>query len=68
MKTCQTCADDPRAAVGRYCAPFRCYCGHETCRAFASWQPRVALNVTSLPARASSAWADREESTWIDKL
>ena len=63
--TCPTCAD-----VGKpgYCAPFRCYCGHDACHAFASWEPRVALNVTSIPARASSAWADREESTWIDKM
>jgi hypothetical protein len=25
-------------------------------------------NVQTLPARASNVWADREESTWIDKL
>ena len=52
------------------CCPGRCYCGHDTCHAFASWTPRPVLNVThigkSTPARNS--WDNREESTWIDKL
>ena len=63
--TCATCT-----TVGRrgYCAPLRCYCGHDTCHAFASWEPltRPLANVQTLPTR--STWADREESTWIDKL
>ena len=50
--------------------PLRCYCGHESCHAFASWTPLQPLNVTrigkSTPARDS--WCNREESTWIDKL
>ena len=62
-----TCAEAGRKG---YCAPSRCYCGHESCHAFASWTPldtpNVALINKSTPARDS--WADREESTWIDKL
>lgn len=37
--TCASCTADPKSAPGRYCAPRRCYCGHETCHAFASWRP-----------------------------
>ena len=68
MSTCATCAADPKAARDRYCAPNRCYCGHETCPAFASWRERAELNVTFIEPKASTAWADREESTWIDKM
>lgn len=34
--TCPDCK-----AIGRrgYCAPLRCYCGHDTCPAFASYRP-----------------------------
>jgi hypothetical protein len=65
-----TCAECTTTGRRGYCAPLRCYCGHDTCHAFASWQPRAVplANVQTLPVRASSAWADREESTWIDKL
>lgn len=49
----------------------RIYCGHETCHAFASWTPLPVSNVTPI-AKATAAhadsWANREESTWIDKL
>lgn len=67
---CPTC----RAATGttRYCAPSRCYCGHEDCPAFASWVDPFALpQPTDTPAPApatASSWDTREESTWIDKL
>lgn len=50
--------------------PLRCYCGHESCWAFASWEPlppRGALAPTPVTTRRN-AWATREESTWIDKL
>ena len=53
------------------CCPGRCYCGHDTCHAFASWTPRPVLNVTDISkpkGKKGSAWADREESTWIDKM
>ena len=33
-RLCRMCDRDGR---GRYCAPNRCYCGHWTCHAFASW-------------------------------
>jgi len=64
---CTACAE-----IGRkgYCAPLRCYCGHESCWAFASWEPlppRGALAPTPVTTRRN-AWATREESTWIDKL
>lgn len=38
---CSTCASDPTAAPGRWCAPRRCYCGHEACPAYAlGWVAR----------------------------
>ena len=65
--TCPTCA-----TVGRrgYCAPLRCYCGHAECYAFASYVPLVALNVTPIDRkkRSTSAWDERGEGGWIDKL
>jgi len=63
--TCATCTTTGRRG---YCAPFRCYCGHKSCHAFASFVPRIARAFTARPSRKSTAWADREESTWIDKL
>ena len=65
--TCQTCADNGRRG---YCAPLRCYCGHETCHAFASWVDLKSVDVAapSAKSRAAAAWATREESTWIDQL
>ena len=70
-QTCPACDADPHAAPSRYCAPLRCYCGHETCHAFASWTPLPVSNVTPI-AKATAAhadsWANREESTWIDKM
>jgi len=68
MSACQTCAAEQPTST-RYCAPLRCYCGHPTCPAFASYEAPTRLNVTSLPTRATStAWDDREESTWIDSM
>ena len=34
--TCQECTDEGRRG---YCAPLRCYCGHESCTAYRSWRP-----------------------------
>ena len=67
---CPECATDPHAAPGRRCAPRRCYCSHPACHAAASWVPReTQARVIYLPEpRATSAWANREESTWIDKM
>ena len=63
-------ADRTDPAWAAAVTPLRCYCGHDTCHAFASWTPLQPLNVThigkSTPARNS--WDNREESTWIDKL
>lgn len=68
-QVCTTCRTDPSTAPGRVCAPRRCYCGHESCHAFASWTPLQPLNVTDISKpKKGSAWAEREESTWIDKL
>ena len=66
--TCATCTTEGRRGS---CCPGRCYCGHETCHAFASWKPRPVLNVTDISkpkGKKGSAWAEREESTWIDQL
>lgn len=67
---CATCAETGRKGA---CARLRCYCGHETCWAFASWAPlppRGSIASTPAPARAPkrSAWDDRKDSTWIDQL
>lgn len=71
---CATCQADPSIARGRYCAPARCYCGHEQCPAFATWVPIVrgdqALivaeldNPDRLTARALAAAAWASEQTW----
>ena len=63
--SCTTCAD-----VGRkgYCAPLRCYCGHPTCHGYPSYvQPAPPEFGVVKPARPN-AWANREESTWIDQM
>jgi hypothetical protein len=66
---CPTCAADPRAAPGRYCASNRCLCAHPACHAFASWAPLPVLNVTPIRRKpARNAWANREDSTWIDQM
>ena len=70
-QVCTTCRIDPSTAPGRVCAPRRCYCAHEACPAVASWVPREGqAHVIHLPEprTTSSAWANREESTWIDKM
>ncbi|QIM20557.1 hypothetical protein G7075_04390 [Phycicoccus sp. HDW14] len=33
---CPTCAEDPKAAHGRYCPGSVCYCSHEACPSFAA--------------------------------
>lgn len=65
---CQTCSDTGRRG---YCAPAGCCCGHEACYAFASYVPRKAINVTAIKPRddrMKSAWDDRGEGSWIDRL
>ena len=69
-QACPTCDADQSTAPGRYCTR-PCRCGHESCPAFALWVPREGqARVIHLPEprTSSSAWADREESTWIDKM
>jgi hypothetical protein len=44
---CQSCTD---AARKGYCAPGRCYCGHEACHAYASWAPLPDLSRTGVVA------------------
>ena len=70
-QACPACDVDPHAAPGRYCSPLACRCGHPECPAVASWVPREGqAHVIHLlePRTTSSAWANREESTWIDKM
>lgn len=66
---CATCAEAGRKGA---CARLRCYCGHETCWAFASWVPlrphRSAPTATTNNARMRDSWNARKEPTWIDKL
>ena len=62
-------ADRTDPAWAAAVTPLRCYCGHESCHAFASWTPLQPLNVTDISKpKKGSAWAEREESTWIDQL
>lgn len=46
---CSTCVE-----VGRrgYCAPGRCYCGHETCHGFASFVRLVPVSELEVEASA----------------
>lgn len=76
-QTCPTCAADPHAAPGRYCPRFACVCGHQDCPAFMSYVPRrtpepLPDNVIHLTTYTDpiepSAWSQRDEPTWIDKL
>lgn len=64
---CATCTDLDRRG---YCAPLRCYCGHDTCHAAASYETPAPLNVTSIKPpdeRLAQSWAQREEPTWLDR-
>ena len=66
---CPTCADDERYAPGTYCAPARCLCGHPECHAYPSWTPmRHLAAVPDVPVTRSTAWAEREDDTWIDRM
>ena len=54
-----------------YCAPARCYCGHDTCHAFDSYIDLDSIPLVDAPTpkrRGRSTWDDREGSTWIDSL
>ena len=62
---CRECAETGRKG---YCAPLRCYCGHQTCHAFASWREPVAPDITLREVAKTSAWSNREEPTWIDQM
>lgn len=66
-ETCATCHHEGRRG---YCAPLRCYCGHDTCPAFASWEPLEKPRMVAVPEirPTSTTWDDREESTWIDQM
>ena len=33
-QACPTCDADPSTAPGRYCAPRRCLCAHDSCPAY----------------------------------
>lgn len=67
-ESCCTCRE--QTGTARYCAPGRCYCGHESCPAFASYVDirLVPIHVAKSPAATSTAWKDREGETWIDQL
>lgn len=62
--SCRTCAPT-------YCAPNRCYCGHQECTAYPSWVDAQRLapvtNISTTKSRAAEQWADREEPTWLDR-
>lgn len=65
----QTC---PRCSSG-YCAPLRCYCGHSECESYAAgWRDLHAVKIDAAALQQKSndalarAWADRQESSWLD--
>lgn len=63
--TCPECVIGGRRG---YCAPLRCYCGHETCHAFASWRPLAPPDDVAPTKAGRNDWSNRKESTWIDKM
>lgn len=56
----------------RYCAPKRCYCGHQECTAFASYISREDITTNYQQSQESNAhrasWKNREPDTWLDKM
>lgn len=61
----------PTCGGSRYCAPLRCYCGHEDCPAFASFMDITAVDLSvasTAPRHSTTAWDNRGEGSWIDKL
>lgn len=66
--TCLTCRVE--TGTKRYCAPGRCYCGHEACPAFDTYiDPSTLIPRDVKPAKAGrSSWDNRGEATWIDKM
>ena len=51
-------------APGRYCLAV-CYCG--TCEHYVPIPPPRGLDVAPKPKK-KTAWGERDEPTWIDKL
>lgn len=52
------------------CARLRCYCGHRECWAFDSYykpETPAAITVAKADERMARSWAEREESTWLDR-
>ena len=63
------CPECARLTWPGYCAPRRCYCGHPECHAYPSWQTLRQLHaVPDVPETRSTAWTDREDDTWIDRM
>lgn len=62
-KSCTVCTSG-------YCAPNRCYCGHEECTAFHSYIPRDRIKAAPIAnaAQHAKSWNTRDEDTWLDKL
>ena len=68
-ETCATC--HATSGTSRYCAPGRCYCGHEACPAFDSYIDMSKVALPDAPTKnrhGSRSWDEREGSTWIDSL
>ena len=67
---CATCVETTKTR--RYCAPGRCYCGHEACPAFATWVDLRAQPYRDAETKSNShhakSWASREGASWIDQL
>jgi hypothetical protein len=64
---CSTCE---AGGSTRYCAPARCYCGHDTCHAFASFvdMTRVPVHDTTPTKPRDTGWNDREGESWLERL
>lgn len=64
--TCPECTETGRKG---YCAPLRCYCGHPSCHAAASYyEPELPATAEHAEHKHASAWATREGPTWIDQM
>ena len=68
-RSCSTCAE---LDLPGYCAPLRCYCGHEECTAYPSYVAakgcQTDVRTAKSTAHHAKSWAEREEETWLDRL
>ena len=65
---CDKCREISGSPI--YCAPKRCYCGHDECPAYDSYIPleNVPRPVMREQSQQKESWAGRAKNTWLDKM